>query len=141
MGIFGLLGKDRSKIIDGALGAVKGIGKFIDEQKFTVEEASIFNKGTAEGSAQFVKDTLSENTERSKTRRKIAVLYMRFFCAWVVGIVILRIVEIWVLKLSGAAQFALDLTIQLNLHWAFLSVVAFFFGGHYLRQYQGQAKK
>ncbi len=142
MGILQLLGgKNKDKIIDTALGAVKGIGKFIDEQKFTTEEAAVFNKGTAEASAQFVKDTLSENTERSKTRRSIAVDYVRFFCLLVVGVIILKIVEQYVPRIDGAAEFAKDVIIEFKLAFAFVAVIVFFFGGHYLRQYQGQAKK
>lgn len=134
-------GKNKDKIIDTALGAVKGIGKFIDEQRFTTEEAAIFNKGTAEASAQFVKDTLSENTARSKTRRSIAVDYVRFFCIMVVCIIIIKITEQYVPGLTGAAEYAKGVIVDFNLHYAFLTIIAFFFGGHYLRQYQGQAKK
>lgn len=142
MGLLQLLGgKNRDKIVDGALGAVRGIGKFIDEQKFTTEEAAIFNKGTAEASAQFVKDSLSEGTERSKTRRSIAVEFVRFFCWLVVGVIILKIVEQYVPRIDGAAEFAKGVIIEFKLAFAFVAVIVFFFGGHYLRQYQGQAKK
>lgn len=135
-GLFGLLGKDRSKIIDGALGAVRGIGKFIDEQRLTVEEAAGINLKIADSVAAFAKDTLSENTERSKTRRKIAVFIIYFFCSLVVGLI--------ALKISGfdaAADYAKGLVIEFNLHWAFIAVIGFFFGTHTLRSYQGQPKK
>ena len=136
MGIFGLLGKDRSKIIDGGLAAIKGVGKFIDERNMTTEEAAQYNMGVAEASADFTKDSLSENTERSKTRRKIAVFIIYFFCAMVVGLI--------ALKISGfdaAADYAKGLVIEFNLHWAFIAVIGFFFGTHTLRSYKGQAKK
>ena len=141
MGILQLLGgKNKDKIIDTALGAVKGIGKFIDEQKLTTEEAMRANISIADSVAQFAKDTLSESTERSVTRRKIAVFIIYFFCSLVVGLIILKIAEQYIESIDGAADYAKGLVIEFNLHWAFIAVIGFFFGTHTLRSYQGQVK-
>ena len=136
-----LTGKNKTKVVDGVIGAVTGIGKFIDEQKFTTEEAAIFNKGTAEASAQFVKDTLGEGTERSRSRRKIGVRFVSLFPWIVIGIIALRIVENYVPTIAGSAEFAKGLIIAMYLPAAFITIIAFFFGGYYLKQYTGQKKK
>ena len=115
----GIFKKDKSKIIDGAVKLVGNVTKMIDDSKLTSQEA-------AEATAQFVKDTLSENTERSRTRRSIAVDTIRFFFALIVFLIV-----VW--KFDTAwFEAAKNLIVEFKLPVAFLMVMAFFFGGYYL---------
>ncbi len=128
MGIFDK--KNRTTIVDGAVHVVKKVIGMVDERKFTEEEASKFNREAAINAAQFVKDSLDESTERSITRRRIAVDFIRFFC-----ILVLVLIGAW--KFDPIwGEFILKVMIDLKLAWAFMAIIAFFFGAHLLRQYK-----
>ena len=115
----GIFKKDKSTIIEGAVKLVGNVRKMIDDSKLTSQEA-------ADATAQFVKDTLSENTERSRTRRSIAVDTIRFFFALIVFLIV-----VW--KFDTAwFDASKDLIIEFKLPVAFLMVMGFFFGGYYL---------
>ena len=129
-----LTGKNKTTVINGAVDLVKGVRSMIDDSKFTPEEAMRANITIADKTAEFVGNTLSENTERSVTRRRIAVFFMYFFCSWIVSIALS-----WLFK-KELAEFMLKLTSDLNLHWAFIAVIGFFFGSYTLRQYTGKKK-
>lgn len=130
-----LIGKNKTTVVNGAVDLVKGIRKMVDDTKFTSEEAARMNIEAANAISQFAKDTLTENTDRSKTRRQIATFYIYFFCGLVVSVI-----GIWKFE-SEWAEFALKIIDQLSLGWAFIAVIAFFFGAHLMRQYTGQSKK
>lgn len=130
-----LFAKNQSKIVDGAVKVVDNVFGLIDKKKFTEQEASRFNLETAEAAAQFVKETLNESTERSITRRQIAVIYIAFFCALVLFVIIA-----WKFDRDWGV-FILNVIRELQLGWAFMAVIAFFFGAQILRQYTGQKKK
>lgn len=136
MSVLGLFSrKDKTTVINGAVKLVGNIRSMIDDSKLTHEEAMKANIEIADKMSDFVGDTLSENTERSKTRRSIAVFYMYFFCG-----LILLIIGLW--KYDKAwAEFIKGLILELNLGTAFLAVIGFFFGSYMFRQYVGQNKK
>lgn len=130
--MLGLFAKNRTKIVDGAINVVDSVFGLIDKKKFTAQEAAKFNLETAEAAAKFVRDTLNESTERSITRRKIAVMYIAFFCGLVLFVIVAwKFDQTWGL-------FILDLIKELQLSWAFIAVIGFFFGSHMLRQYEGR---
>jgi len=115
----GPFGKDKSKVVEGAVQLVGNVTKMIDDSKLTSQEA-------ADATAQFVKDTLSENTERSRTRRSIAVETIRFFF-----LLIIFLIVAWKFDPAWFVA-AKNLIIEFKLPVAFLMVMAFFFGGYYL---------
>lgn len=135
MGILGLFSpKDKSTVIKGAVDLVGNVRSMIDDSKFTTEEAMRANIEVADKMAQFVGDTLSENTERSKTRRLIAVMFMAFFIFLVFVLIIAwKFDKDW-------AEFIYKVMIDLNLAIAFITVIGFFFGSYMFRQYIGQTK-
>ena len=111
--------KDKSAIIKGAIDLVGNVTKMIDDSKLTSQEA-------AAATAQFVKDTLSENTERSRTRRSIAVDTIRFFFLLTIFLIVVwKFDPLWF-------EASKNLIIEFKLPVAFLMVMAFFFGGYYL---------
>jgi uncharacterized membrane protein (DUF485 family) len=115
----GFLGKDRTKVVEGTVKLVGDVTKMIDDSKLTTQEK-------ADATAQFVKDTLSENTERSKTRRSIAVETIRFFYLLIIFMIISwRFDPEWFNAVKA-------LVIEFKLPIAFIMIMAFFFGGYYL---------
>ena len=107
-------------------GLLEGIGKGIDKANFTKEERADFNLKVADKAADFVGNTLSENTIRSKTRRKIAifVVYNDFAIFWLC--VILKFLEKDIKPI-------IELVKVFNLSVALIVVLSFFFGGYYLK--------
>jgi hypothetical protein len=133
MGI--LSGKNRTTIVNGAVNVVKKVVGLVDEKNFTAEEASKFNLETAQAAGQFVKDTLTESTDRAVTRRRLAIDFIRFFC-----LLVLILIGAW--KFDPIwGEFILKIMIDLKLAWAFMAIIAFFFGAHLLRQYQPSVRK
>jgi hypothetical protein len=70
-----------SKTIDDVMdkdsGLLTQVGSWIGNMDLTKEEVIEFNAKTVTSVQGFVKATLGENTERSKTRRSIAVLWIK----------------------------------------------------------------
>lgn len=74
-------------ILDKDKGLLSQFGGWIGNMNLTDEEVIKYNAKTIGDVQEFVKATLSESTERSKTRRSIAVLWIKthlaiilFFC-------------------------------------------------------------
>ena len=66
-----------NNILDKDNGLLAQAGSWIGGLNLTPEEVMEQNAATVVSVQAFVKDTLSENTERSKTRRSIAVLWIK----------------------------------------------------------------
>jgi len=99
----------------------------VDKLAFTAEEKAELNKELAGKMADFTKDTLSENSIRSKTRRFVAIAVTAVFLALVLLYVGLLYVGFPVTELK-------ELIFESPLSNAFIMVLAFFFGGYYLKQ-------
>jgi hypothetical protein len=102
--------------------------------KLTDEEVLEQNAKTVASVQNFVKDTLSENTERSKTRRSIAVLWIKSHLA------ILLMGCIAAPWKKEIAQFYLDLATSGVLWTGTSAIIIFFFGSHGLAKYQANKK-
>lgn len=126
----GLFSKDRSTIVNGAVDLVKNVRGMIDDSKLTDEERIKYHAANAKAASDFVKDTMAENTERSRARRSIAIFLVYFFCGLVIALLIL-----WKFDREWF-EAGKDMVIGFDLHWAFLAVITFFFGAHVLRGYQ-----
>jgi hypothetical protein len=124
----GLFGKDKSTVVKGAVDLVGNIRGMIDDSKFTAEEKARFNIQIADATAEYAKATLSENTERSKARRHIAIVSIYFFYFLVMTLLILwRFAPEWF-------EAAKQLIVEFKLPTAFIMIMAFFFGGYYLNK-------
>ncbi len=134
-GLFGLLGKDRSTVVNGAVATVKKVFDLVDKRKHTAQEQAEIAFKRADGAAEFMKATLSESTERSITRRWIAIFYIIFFC-----IFILCIGVAWKFDPEWA-EFLLKLLLSVKLEWAFITIIVFFFGGYVLKEHILKSKK
>lgn len=107
--------------------SIRGIGKWIDEQQFTDQEKSQANMELMVKYAKFLDNTIAENSERSKTRRSLAIWIIRLEGLFLVlSIVFVKIdpaLSEYIYKVATQSPWAL-LT---------LGVGAFFFGTHLLR--------
>jgi uncharacterized membrane protein len=108
--------------------AFGSVSKGIDNLGLTAQEK-------ADSVKEFVKETLSESTERSKARRDIAKFFIvnYFLVFWVAVVSAFINVEITKLIIEIAAAFSLG--------YAFLAIIAFYFGGYYLGKYRYDKKK
>jgi hypothetical protein len=118
-------------IFDKEDGHLAKVGAWIGNHKFTEEEQAEMNAKLGENVRKFAVDTMSENTERSKTRRKMALLILKTFVLF---------------------QFMSVIVFPFNLEWSaylfkvstspimtslVLGVGAFFFGSHIIRTRKG----
>lgn len=121
-----LFGKNKSTVIEGAVKLVTDVRGMIDDKNFTAEEKSRVQIFLADATADFVKATLNENTERSKARRSLAIVSVYFFYFLVVVLLVLwKFDPLW-------HEAAKALIIEFKLPIAFIMIMAFFFGGYYL---------
>jgi len=126
-----------SKIFTGGVDinkAIDVVSKGADKLVFTQEERAELNKETTEGLSQFIKDTASENTARSITRRYVAILVIVVYL--LISLVIIGI-GVW------STQKALELvklTNELDLGTAFIAVIAFFFSSYMLKKFVPESR-
>lgn len=73
---FGAAEKAADNLLDKDTGLLTQVGNWIGNMELTDEERLETNGKTVASVQQFVKDTLSESTVRSKTRRLIAKLWV-----------------------------------------------------------------
>jgi len=126
MGIF----SGKLKIKDVFEKAASAIGASV----FTNQERAEFNKSLADSQLEFVKQTVSENSARSITRRYIAVS--------IIGVYLMLVIA------SGASylfheeysKHIFELANE-SLGTLVIMVCAFYFGGYYLSQYNKKPKK
>jgi hypothetical protein len=129
------------KLVDNVFDKDKGllsqVGQWVGHQQFTEEEKAIHDAGIGTAVRGFAVATLGENTERSKTRRTIAVEWINM--------------QIWLIKLTVLAVFLDYLIVELRggksslaesitviafspMLWGITGAVSvFFFGTHMMR--------
>ena len=131
--VMGFSGGD-TKGADNVMKVASGIGNFIDEQNFTPEERAVYNAEMVGHYGEFMKTTVAENTQRSITRREIAI--------WVI-----RLEAIFLILYGTLASFELAAAthwkyIAVDSPWGLLvlGVGAFFFGTHMIRSFTDKKK-
>ena len=120
------MGKD--KVVDNVLdkddGLLAQVGNWVGNMNLTQEEVIEFNAKTVTSVQDFVKATLSESTERSKTRRSIAVLWIKAQ----LGIVLMCCIAApWDMAL---ADFYFKLATSTLMITVTTAICIFFFGSH-----------
>ena len=65
-----------------------GVGNWIDEQQFTPEEKAQYSKETAQQFQAFMQSTIKESTQRSMTRRNLAIWIIRTWIALLIASII-----------------------------------------------------
>lgn len=103
------------------------VSRGVDKLAFTDQERATMNAQLAEKLAEYAKDSLSESTTRSQTRRFVSIA--------VVTVYLLLVLLTVVLALMGKSdQYVNQLVTDSTLTTGFIMVLAFFFGGYYLKQ-------
>ena len=116
--------EDRKNILDKDDGLLAQVGGWIGNMNLTQEEVIEFNSKTVTSVQGFVQATLSENTERSKTRRSIAVLWIKTQ----LGIVLMCCIAApWDREL---AEFYFKLATSTLMITVTTAICIFFFGSH-----------
>ena len=114
--------------------AIEMVREGADKLFFTQEERAELNKEVAEGLSQFVKDTASEGTDRSITRRYVAILIISVYLLLCIIIVVTYIFN------ENKAIGIANLVVKLDLDTAFLAVVGFFFSMYMLGKFVSDRK-
>jgi hypothetical protein len=130
-----LMGADKvtDNVLDKDNGLLTQVGGWIGGMNFTPEEQAEMNERMVAGVGKFVEMTLGENTERSKTRRAVAVMWIK---AQLAMILIVFIVAPFDMEL---AKFYLTIAFGTLMVGGTLSIIAFFFGGHMLSSHLGMS--
>ena len=117
----GSTGKD---VLDKDNGLLAQVGGWVGNMKLTQEEVIEFNAKTVGSVQEFVKATLSESTERSITRRAIAVLWIKAQ----LGVVLMACISApWNMELAGFYYELATSTLMITVTTA---ICIFFFGSH-----------
>lgn len=122
-------------ILDKDKGLLAQVGGFIGNLSLKPEEVMEFNGKTVDHVQAFVADTLSENTERSITRRSIAVLWIKSELAI---ILMTCICAPWNMEL---AEFYFNVASSGIMFGGTTAVIIFFFGSYGLVRLKGTEKK
>jgi len=122
-------------LFDKDKGLIAQVGGWIGNMNLTDEEVLKANSKTVESVQDFVEKTLDENTERSKSRRDIANLIVKFYILWLgVAFGLYRFdAEYSAFILEGLGGMAIG--------GAFTAVVIFHFGSHGLAKYKNIKKR
>ena len=120
-----LLGKETQKnVLDKDNGLLAQVGSWVGNMKLTQEEVIEFNNKTVASVQGFVTASLNESTERSVTRRAIAVLWIKAQ----LGIVLMCCIAApWDMVL---AEFYFKLATSGLMITVTTAICIFFFGSH-----------
>ena len=128
-GVFKADPKTVDDIMDKDNGLLVKFGGFVNDLHYSDAEKAAAMAEVVSGASEFVKSTMSENTERSKTRRSIAIYWIKF--------------QLAVIALTLAAypfdpplaEFYWKVATSKIMLFGTMSVIIFFFGAHVLRIY------
>jgi len=107
---------------------IKGVGGWIDEQKFTEQEKAVDSMERAKLYGMFFSQTVSENSERSRTRRALALLIIRWWLFMLTASAALYPVN------QPWAEYIFKIATATAVGILVAGVGAFFFGTHLLRE-------
>ncbi len=130
-----ILGKIFTKPID-VNKAIDFVAKSADNLNFTNQERAKLNAELAENLAKHVEATVDESTDRSVTRRYIAVVIITLYVCIAVAVLLL-----YAFGVDAVAKQIVEITNVLELDTAFVMILAFFFGGYYINKLDFKGKK
>ena len=138
MGWFGkLLGTDKvvNNVMDKDNGLLSQVGGWIGNMNFTDEERAKMNAKMVEGVGSFVKMTLGENTERSKARRAVAIMWIKAQLAMIFITMLVAPLDMEI------AEFYFSIAFGSVMVGGSLAIIGFFFGAHMLSSHMGFGKE
>ena len=122
-------------LLDKDNGLLTQVGGWIGNMNFTEEERAELYQNLSQGVSEFVTSTLSENTERSKARRDIAILWIKVE----LGIVLMACFCAPINM--ELAKFYLELAFSTTMTSATMAILAFFFGPYMFGAHLSKGKK
>ena len=138
---------DTKKVADDLLDKEDGLlvkfGSFVNDLHWSEAEQKKYDERTAEGFSNFVVNTLSENTARSKTRRAVAIRWMNMQVTLIKLTVISIFIDFILIHMDMQKVYALTASVSAitfsGLIWSITAGIgAFFFGTHLLRAKSGK---
>ena len=127
--------KNLDNVLDKDNGLLSQVGGWVGNMNLTPEEVIEFNAKTVASVQTFVTATLGESTERSKTRRGIAILWIKTQ----LGIVLMCCIAApWDREL---AEFYFKLATSTLMITVTTAICIFFFGSHGIAKYQASKKE
>jgi len=125
-----------NKVVDDIMDKDKGllsqVGGWIGNMKLTPEEVMEANGKTVVSVQKFVESTLSENTERSRTRRAIAVMWIKLQAGLILFCCIAAPFDM------ELATFYFELATSTLMITVTTAISIFFFGSYGLTQLKGK---
>ena len=134
MSIFQSAPKAVDNVLDKDNGLLTQFGGWVGNMNLTDEEVMKSNAATVLAAQEFVKATLSESTERSKTRRSIAVMWIKCHLAI---ILMCCIAAPWD---AEVAAYYLSLATSVMMGSITGAISIFFFGSHGLARHNETKK-
>jgi len=126
--------KAADNILDKDTGLLAQVGGWIGNMKLTAEEVIKFNASCVTAVQKFVAATMSENTERSKARRMVAILWIK--CE--LGIVLMACIAApWNMPL---AEFYFKVASSGVMFGGTTAIIIFFFGSYGLVRHNESKK-
>jgi hypothetical protein len=116
-------------IMDKDNGLLVKFGGFVNDLHYSDAEKATAMAEVVSGASEFVKSTMSENTERSKTRRSIAIYWIKFQLSLIALTVVAFPFD------ADIAEFYWKVATSKIMLFGTMSVLIFFFGAHVLRIY------
>ena len=129
-GVKALFGAN-DKGADNVMRVASGVGKWIDEQKFTDQEKAQYSAETAKQFQQYMESTVKENTQRSITRRNLAIWIIR---TWI--LLLAASIIAYAFKQVDLAEYIFRIASLSTMDFLVLGTGGFFFGAHIIRQTQ-----
>lgn len=127
--------KTKDNVLDKDNGLIAQVGGWIGNLNLTQEEVMEFNGKTVVSVQEFVKATLSESTERSVTRRAIAVLWIKSQ----LGIILMACIAApWSDELG---KFYYEMATSTLMITVTTAICIFFFGSHGIARYNESKDK
>lgn len=137
MSLFSWL-SNNTKAVDDVLDKDSGLlakaGGWFDRLSYTDEEQAEAKAKRLSAYTNWFETTLSENTERSKTRRKVAVDWIR------VQLFLILLTAITIFWDEEKAQSLFELATSQLMVWGTGSIIVFFFGGYVWGNYIAKPK-
>ena len=112
---------------DKGMEVIKGVGSWIDEQQYTDQEKAENAAARAEAYSKFMQQTIDENSERSRTRRSLALLVLRWWIFLLtLSAILYKVDHEWSAYIFKVATYQ-------DVAFLVLGIGAFFWGSHLLR--------
>jgi hypothetical protein len=119
--------KTQDDIFDKDKGLLAKAGGWIGNMNYTDEEQAEARQKMNDSVSEFVKATLEESTERSVTRRAVAVMWIKVQLA----MVLITMTAAPFLD-DAVAEYLLEITFSGVMTGGTLAILGFFFGSHML---------